>query len=238
MSQPFLETSRNNLEGVWINKYYIEQVKKTKSPYTSQLTSPDILYFNFKINKFSDQDGILIGSAKDGVNYHGTVMLNRDNNNLFIGRFLPNDSKSLEDKFSINPLSKNKLEMFFLQKEKRVIYRKSLTSSFDQELRKLLFSGEYTDKMTGAKVTFANDGIVKGLKDYGKYSIVYTFVGDSKATDMVWFYKKDNSDISYGYFFKILGNILELELLEGSIESPSLEATGKKILLQRDSFIN
>lgn len=95
-------------------------------------------------------------------------------------------------------------------------------------IRKILFVGEYTDKLSGKKVVMNEDGSMTGVDGWNYYEIGYDFVGIIQ-NEYVWFQKSadDYKDRKYYHWNRNDNGMLMIYEIDG--EFPE-ERIGKAIL--------
>jgi hypothetical protein len=218
----------SQVAGNWISDQYLENIKKTKSVYQNKMYGTKVLFFNLDKNELETGSATLHGFTDHEGGYDVPIKFNKEKNEFVKDDSKKSDDPTFKDFFELKP-NQTKLEIYFPQTKTIETYQ-NLSTDLDTELRKILFTGNYTDADSKSKINFSDNGEVN-FRDYKSYRVINDFT-TGPDFDAIIFYKSiENGDL---YQFKIVDKTLELQFMQGNNNDPTYKANGKKIILIKE----
>jgi len=194
------------LNGTWIAKDYLDNVKKLHTIYGNPKLTTTMLGMSFLKDSLATGSSLLYGFNQHEANAIWPMYWNDSN-----GRFEYDTKQDIGDKppgdFALTLKDDNMLELQFGKTGKKELYRKA---DLETELNSL-FAGSYIDKSTGKAVTFTSDGKVQGLPGFVQYYVQYDPDAEEAVPfDALFMYTKMTDEAGKPFHFKIKDKTLTL----------------------------
>ena len=194
------------LDGSWIAKEYLDNLKKYKAVYENPEVKTTMFGMSFIKDSLATGSTLLFGFSQHEINYSWPVYWNDKT-----GKFQYDPKQDIGDKplgdFTLNILKDSLLELNFTKTGKKELYRKA---DIETELNSLI-AGTYTDKATGKIVTFTKDGKVQGIPGYVQYYVQFDEYEEYAVPfDGVTMYANTTDEAGKPFHFKIKNNTLTL----------------------------
>lgn len=215
----------DSISGTWVSDQYLEKVKKTKSVYANKIYTTKVLFFNLNQKELLEGSAKLYGFSQHEGGIDTVIKFDKDKKEFVKNGEQKGDNVTFKEDFELKLNAQNKLEMYFPIEKKTDVYQK-LKTDLQTELRNILFAGNYSEKGSNSKVSFSADGKVN-FKDYTDYEVVYDFATGPNF-DGIILHKGNIRDF---YQYKISGENLELQLMQGNENNLNLIAKGPKYIL-------
>lgn len=194
------------LEGSWISKNYLDNLKKYKAVYNNPSYKTTLFGMSFMGDSLVKGTGLLYGFTQHEAGYTWPLYWDEDTNRFEYDPNQDTGDKPLDD-FILNILNNKELELEFTTSGKKELYQKA---DLETELNRLL-AGEYTDKATGKTVTFTLDGKVQGIPGYVQYYVQFDRYEEfALPFDSITLYAKTTDEAGKPFHYKINGNTLTL----------------------------
>lgn len=171
-----------NFKGNWVNKKYVDELIKTKSPKTSQDITP--MSMIIIPENFNKKATIIWGF------HEGDSKIIDDNNGQVKIRFAENKESELILIDEKNLKIDNKQFIKLKESENQVNYN---------IVEELIFAGKYD--LNGQEVEFTYDGKVKGLKDIEYYMVFIDYQDVGMQVNQLLLGTDFNNSESYGFEF-------------------------------------
>jgi len=217
------------IEGVWVTSDYIEEIKRTKSPYMAHPKLRGIADMHIVFD--ATTDSLVIGI--DRYNHEGNSLIlhlqkGRTPNSL-LATYLDYDNKddSFEIGYSLTPKD-TLLFVYHYNKSGELLHSRQYTRisktaenyetgwGIQLVANKELIAGTYVIEGTAPPitVTFTEDGRVTGFDDFESYLVGTDFAvndpDEIPGHDYIYFIKKGNDINNISSDFKVTGNTLVL----------------------------
>ncbi len=209
-----IATLKAILNGDWVEPSYIDDIKKTKSPYKSKDALSSIVELNINMSQMIG-DSLEIGSPSihEGISFYvffrpgilansfQTSKIDYDNESNFydLGYLISNKDTSVV----IYHFDKN--EKLLGQSEFKKVPKNS-QGALQYMVNKSLVAGKYSTKDPSGKsitVQFTNDGLVIGMPEFKKYYVLTDFVaGPLNNLDEICFDIQTKNQKCYAYEIK------------------------------------
>jgi hypothetical protein len=222
-------TESNSLNGTYISKKYLDNIKKTKSIFKSRKFDNQTFYgFVLESKNLISKTPILKGFTVHEGGYDVPLIFDTLKNKYIVDLIKLNDSQDDKSYFEINK-KHNCIELIF--KNEKEIYQK-VENDIQTELRKIVMESDYQNMNENKKLVLQKNGDVQNFKDYVYYQIIEDFSLGIQYDAIVFFKSKNAGNWDEGdiYKFEIKNNVLRLnyiktnwETLEHEIETETLE---------------
>jgi len=194
------------LNGTWIAKDYLDNVKKLRTIYGNPKFRTTMLGMSFLKDSLATGSSLLYGFGQHEVTSVWPVYWNTTT-----GRFEYDNKQATGDNppgdFVLTLKDDKLLELQFTKTAKKELYWKA---DLETELNSL-FAGSYTDKATGKTVTFTPDGKVQGLPGFVQYYVQYDPEAEEAVPfDAIFMSAKSTDEAGKPFHFKIKDNTLTL----------------------------
>jgi len=219
-SETALASAAGQLCGNWISLPYIENIKKTKSIYPFRKAAVPLFIFLNK-EELLTSDAIMHGFTAHEGGYDVNIKFDDAQKEFVI------NGKSDDPTFkNFVGLQRSGSDLEIKYKDKSDRYTR-FEADIQNELRRILFDGNYSEKDTSNTITFNNNGDVN-FRGYTQYEIIYDFTDEALNFDGIMLENKNQKDL---YQFKISGKTLVLQKMIESEEG--FKPKGEKIILTK-----
>lgn len=206
------------LDGLWLNKIYLDSIRTNKSPYSyfryndlnNDLSWGYFTWFGFSFNMdglLTEQPylyGFFIHEGGYGINllydnkYNAFITTNINTLSSF-------QTSEVEPNVKLNLVNDTLIEFDFSTGKEYYINSHPSKSPhgkdyIDEVLNKLVIKGEYKDLISGNYFYFSETGYVAGFNNILKYKIFYDFVDSPQlGFDILKFSTFRNEIVNWGY---------------------------------------
>lgn len=207
-----ISKTNTGLEGVWVNKKYVDKLLSTKSPKKSQDVTPISMVI---LPKQVNQDATLIWGFHEGSN--GKVIKKKDAFEI--------KSEEIGDPSIPLKVEKDGIKI----KNDAFVKLKYGGKNTDFKLaEQLLFAGKYN--LDGKQVEFTPTGKVIGLDSFSYYSVLIDYYDAGMQVDQIKLGKSEKNSKNYGFNFRNNKLIIyELKCIEGSDDYCDVVKLGKRL---------
>lgn len=237
-STDLIKSFKPIIQGVWVKSNYVEELNKTRSPYSSWAKLTDVAEMNIQTDSVK-ADSLIVGESlnnHEGTSFTiyfkkghklGTLRIslkdyNTPTNFYELGNVITSTDTSL---FLYHYNNKNQiLDSIKYNKLSGAQINDDMASGIEYITNKILITGKYTvtDSLGAiSKVEFKNNGKVSGFSDFKTYYINTDFMaGPQNNLDVIEFDVNTDKQKEYGY--KINANTIDLFTTRSSADSTKI----------------
>ncbi|WP_026994408.1 hypothetical protein [Flectobacillus major] len=189
--QLYAQNASNPFAGLWINERYVNEIRKSKSPYKAQQLAR---LSNISFSSSATQNNMI------GWNFHEgeSIILKKKGTQYEVWHTEPVHKLGNLSILTTNQKIKVGKDTFLKLK----------TRDNTRFVEELLFQGTYL--LNGQKVTFSADGKVSGLAGYSYYFPQYDYFGGSYGFDQIILGKTKDLQKGQDFAFQFMGNTLKI----------------------------
>lgn len=237
-STDLIKSFKPIIQGVWVKSNYVEELNKTRSPYSSWAKLTDVVEMNIQTDSVK-ADSLIVGeslNSHEGTSFTiyfkkghklGTLKISLKDyttptNFYELGNVITSTDTSL---FLYHYNNKNQiLDSIKYNKLSGAQINDDMASGIEYITNKILITGKYTvtDSLGAiSKVEFKNNGKVSGFSDFKTYYINTDFMaGPQNNLDVIDFDVNTDKQKEYGY--KINANTIDLFTTRSSADSTKI----------------
>lgn len=228
-----LITEAKSIEGTYITKSYLTNIKKTKSIYESKkMDSQSLFGFSLDLENLKSSSPFLYGYLVHEGGYDSPIIFDSLKKRFIYYESLKNEFDNEKDIFEINH-KQNDIELYFPNTHKNEIYKKVIPD-IETELRQILIEGNYLDA-DKRSIIFKKNGDVLNFKDYVFFEVIYDFSLGIQFDAVIFFKSKEGGNWSHGdiYKFEISNDTLNLNFVQTNWDNLEHNIESKTIALKK-----
>jgi hypothetical protein len=187
------------LIGLWMSDMFLNKIEATKSVYINKSSEPKILGFMVKGENLKSNSATIYMFTSHEGGIEIPIYFNNSINKFVYDEKRSVQSSNFNESFELNLIDNNKLEVKFRNNHKEM-YRK--VEGEQDELRRLLFEGEYISIDNNKKFTFNRTGSLTGFDGKMSYEVIYDFGLNIEFDAIVIYKEKEGGNWPDGEIYK------------------------------------